>query len=305
MSKIELTLPNKITTFLAKDHLSISIVFIKQDHENYTSSYMTIDKKSIENIRQISSTFIHKKTKWDVVKYGEDLDNERKTGVYRTIDINQVPKRKSILKKPTSIEQKLTQPLIDSTVLIGFRFELSDQKPVMFLKKINSNYFVLEQGFYARVISGVVQLTKNELFKLPDTFDLVTYGDELLIFNPKMFEKFFGFYDIYNNSKNIIFEHLTNHINYEVDGLDSILDEVDSTPRFLRKFRAIEEKEIYNQRFEDLKKVLKIRSITTVEIIDNKFKFKGTQAFIDFYNDNYLNSYFTNRQYTALSKTRE
>ncbi len=178
----------------------------------------------------------------------------------------------------------------------------------MFLKKINNNYFVLNKHkLFAHVISGIAKLTKTDLFRLPDKFDLVTYGDELLIFNPKMFESFFGFFDIYKENKDEIFTHLRNEIDYKIDELDNIESIIDSpsSPRFLRKFLAIKEKEIYIQKFDDLKKILEIRPTTTVEVMENKFKFRGTQAFVDFYNDNYLFSHFTKKHYTVHSKTEE
>ena len=307
-SKINLTQPDKITTFLSKNNLSVQIVFIKKEENDHVSSYMSVDKNSIENIRKISSNFISEKNTWDVFEYGANLDNEKKIGIYRTIDINQVPKRKHILKKPTKIEKKITKTLIATTILIGFRFELPNQKPVMFLKKTNRNYFVLNNhGFFASVISGVAKLTKDDLFKLPDKFDLVTYGDDLLIFSPKMFENFFGFFEIYKENKDEVFTHLRNSIDYKIDGLDDVETEIDSpsSPRFLRKFLAIKEKKIYTQKFVDLKKILKIRPIPTVKVIGNTLKFEGTQAFIDFYNDNYLSSHFTKKKYTVHSKTEE
>ena len=305
-SQINTTIPNKISTFLADDNISVQIVFIKKNDDAFTSSYMTADDTSLKNIRKMSINFIYKKNKWNEIKYGEDLDNEKTIGVYRTISISEVPKRKHILTKPNAIEPEITQTLIDSTSLIGFRFELPNRKPVMLLKKIDSNYFVLtKHKKFAFTISGVAQLAESNLFRFPDKFDLVTYGNVLLIFNPKMFENFFGFYEIYQTSKNKIFDYLKNNIDYKIEKLDDIdeIIESPSSPRFLRKFRAIEEKEIYKQKCEDLEAVLKIRPTAKVTITDKKFKFEGTQAFVDFYNDNYLFSYFTNRYYTALSKT--
>ena len=304
-SRTKLTLPSKIINFLSKDKLSVSIVFVRETRDGYVLSYMTPIDKSVEKIRDISISFINKKTKWKAVKYNEDLDNDEKTGIYRTMDINQVPAKKSILKKPVLVEQNLSKELIDSTVLIGFRFELPNVKPAMFLKKINKNYFVLKQGLYARVISGVVQLAKDEFFKLPSNFDLVTYGGDILIFNTLMFENFFGFYDIYKDKKETIFQHLRGKTDYEIDDLDGIGNEIDNTPRFLRKFLAIEEKEIYTKTLDDLKNILAVRPIAKVEIIENNLKFEDAQAFVDFYNDNYLSSYLTQVHYTSRSKIRE
>lgn len=304
-SKIELTLLAKITAFLSKDRLSVSIVFVKKISNDHVLSYMSADDKSAENIRQISIHFINNKTKWKAIKYDEELDNDETTGIYRTIGINQVPDKKNILKKPNLVEQNLSKELTDSTVLIGFRFELPNRKPAMFLKKINRNYFVLKQGFYAHVISGVVKLAKDELFKLPSGFDLVTYGDDILIFNTLMFENFFGFYDIYKNKKKTIFQYLRKKTNYEIDDLEDIENEIDDTPRFLRKFPAIEEKEIYTKTLKDLKNSLKVRPTAKVKIIKNHLKFEDAQAFVDFYNDNYLSSHLTKIHYTSRSKIRE
>ena len=136
LSKVKITLQAKAIQFLAKDGLALQIVLLKQNGGEYNSSYITTDITSAEHTRVSCQDFIKQREKWDSFAYGEQPDNEKTKGVYRTINVSDIPHKNNILKKPMILENHITKKLMDSTKWIGFRFESRQNKSVLFLKKI-------------------------------------------------------------------------------------------------------------------------------------------------------------------------
>jgi len=306
LSKVNITLQAKTIQFLAKDGLSLQIVFVKQNGGEYNSSYISTDITSAEHTRVSSQDFIKKREKWGSFDYGEQSDNEKTIGVFRTINVSDIPYKNDILKKPTILENHITNKLMDSTKWIGFRFESRQNKSILFLKKIASNYFVLnEHTRFHLVRKGVATLFQDNLVNFPGDFDLVLYGDILLIFNPFQFEELFNYHVLHEKDRKEVFGFIRKKADYEIEDLDGLEDIIKNNKMLLRKFGPIKDKQIYNQKFSEIKKALKIRKVPTLTIIGKKMKFKGSRAFIDFFNDNHLSSYFTKRNYIAHSKTLE
>lgn len=137
-------LTSKIVQFLAKPDLTLQIVFIKPDGDDYVTSYIDARVDSVETIRRACQTFVHRRDRWDFFEYGTNLDNEKQCGVYRTISTTEIPHKKNVLKKPTNRESHISIDLIKDVKWIGFRFELHT-KSVLFIKKISKNNFVLHE----------------------------------------------------------------------------------------------------------------------------------------------------------------
>lgn len=301
-SGINITHQDKVIHFLAKDTLTLQLDFIKQ--EEYSSSYISLDTDSVDDIRRTCQNFVKEREKWKSFEYGEEPDNERIIGVFRTIDVNNIPLNKTILKKPSVLENSITEELMDSTKWIGFRFESRNNKSVLCLKKISNSYFVLQKHRkFHFVRGGVATLFRDNLVKFPGDFDIIKYGDTLLIFNPFQFEELFHYHILHEKIRKEVFSYIRKKADYEIEHLDEIEDIVKSNRLLLRKFGSIKDKQIYNKKLSEIKQALKVRKVSTLEISGKKMKFKGSRAFIDFFNDNHLSSYFTKKNYIAHSKT--
>ena len=304
--KPEISIPNKIIHFLAKDGIVAQLVFIKKDKDGINTSYIDLTDETVKEIRTICQSFMNRRERWKQVVYGEQLDDERSAGIYRTINITKIPNKNNIFKKPLVLEKKISEELENAVKWIGFRFELSNKKSVLFLKKTSSNYFVInEQKRYHRVRSGVASLFEGDLIKFPGDFDLVTFDDTLLIFNIRQFEDLFDFHILHEQNRQEVFDHIRTKADYEIEQLDFFEEVIKLKKYHLRKFGPIIDKEIYIKKAPELKKLLKVRKVKTLKMEGNKMTFVGATAFIDFFNDNYLSSYFTKRDYTTHSKTQE
>ena len=304
--KPESNTANKIIHFLAKDGVVAQLVFIKKDKDGINTSYIDLIDATVNEIRIICQSFMKRRERWKHVIYGEQLDDERNAGIYRTIDIAKIPNKNNIFKKPLTLEKKISEELGNVVKWIGFRFELSNKKPVLFLKKISSNYFVInEHKRYHMVRGGVASLFEGNLIKFPGDFDLVTFDNTLLIFNIRQFEDLFEFHILHEQNRQKVFDHIRNEADYEIEQLDFFESVIKLKKYHLRKFGPIIDKQIYIKTVSELKKLLKARTVKTLKIKDKKMTFVGATAFIDFFNDNYLSSYFTKRDYTAHSKTQD
>lgn len=303
---LEINIINKVIHFLAKEGIVIQLVFIKKDKDGINTSYIDLDINTVDEIRKICQAFMKTREKWKQVVYGEQLDDERHAGVYRIIDITKIPNQNNIFKKPLILEEKISEKLGNSIKWIGFRFELNNAKSVLFLKKTSSAYFVInEHKKYYMVRSGVASLFEGSLVKFPGEFDLVKFDNTLLIFNIQQFEDLFDFHLLHEKYMNQVFDYIRNEADYKVDNLKFFEEVIKLKKYHLRKFGLILDKQIYNKKAHELKKLLKMRQVKKLKLIDNKMTFIGATAFIDFFNDNYLSSYFTKRDYTSHSKTQE
>lgn len=304
--KHESNFANKIIHFLAKDGIAAQLMFIKKDKDGINTSYIDLTQETVDEIRVICQSFMKRRDRWKQVGYGEQLDDERGAGLYRTIDITKIPNKNNIFKKPLVLEEKISEKLGNSVKWIGFRFELSDTKSVLFLKKTSSDYFVInEHKKYHRVRSGVASLFEGSLIKFPGDFDLVKFGNTLLIYNIRQFEDLFDYHILHEKNRKEVFNYIRNKADYEIDQLNFFEDVIKLKKYHLRKFGPIKDKEIYVKKISELKKVLKIRKVKTLKIAGKTMTFVGATAFIDFFNDNHLSSYFTQRDYTSHSKTQE
>lgn len=278
---------------------------MKQVDTDYTSSYITTDITSADNMRKSCQDFIKIRSKWKSFEYGEQPDNEKTKGVFRTIAIADIPFKNNLLKKPEIVQERITEGLVKSAKLIGFRFE-HKEKSILFLKKITTNFFVLtDHSKFHRVIKGVATLFRENLVNIPGEFDIVKFGDTLLIFNPYQFEELFNYHILHEKDRKEVFDYIKKKADYKIANLEDIEEIIKRNRRFLRKFGPIKDKQIYNQKLSDIKKILKKRKVPTLKITGNEMKFQGTRALIYFFNDNHLSSYFTKRNYTSHSKTEE
>jgi hypothetical protein len=243
---------------------------------------------------------------WEDLDYNTEQDNDTRYGVFRTISVNAIPHKGNILKKPTTLENTITKELTDKTKWVGFRFENNEHRSVFFLKKISSNYFVLtEHKKFHIVIKGIAKLFEANLVKFPGDFDIVLYGDELLIFNPYQFEELFNYHLIHEGYRKQVFDYFRNKADYKIDNLDLYEGLIMTNKSMLRKFGPIVEKQIYSKKLTEIKRVLKIRKVKTLKIEGKTLKFHGMRALVDFFNDNHLTSLFTKKNYTVHSKTEE
>jgi len=298
---------SKIIRLLAKENLGIQLVFVKEENGNVKVSHMNLDENSAEYIRKKCQGFIYEREKWENIDYFDQPDNEKTRGIVRTISINEIPKNKEFLKKSNNLELQITDELMKSTKIMGFRFEADDNKSVLFLKKISKDYFVLKNNKpFALVTSGVAKVYHGSLVKFPVDFDVVRFSEEIMIFKPYQFEEMFGFHEIYENDRKEVFEYIRVSADYDIQHLDDYERIVQSTKVQLRKFSAIKEKGIYRKSLADIKKILRKRTVKTVTITKKEIRFQdGTRGLINFFNDNHLDSQFTLKNYTAHSKTEE
>lgn len=305
-NRIRISLPSKIISFLAKDDLTLQLVFLKQNGEEYKPSYISTDTATAEQIRITCQKFIKKRERWGSFNYTEQPDNEISNGVFRIIDVNSIPNKGNILKKPTELEEHISKDLMEKTKWMGFRFESSDRKSVFLLKKIASTYFILnEHKKFHFVRGGIATVFDANLVKFPGDFDMIKYEDDMMIFNPYQFEELFKYHIFHEQDRKEVFDYLRNNADYQIHDLDDLESLIINNRYLLRKFGPIKEKEIYKQKFDTIKEVLAIRTVKTMKIEGNIMKFKGSRALVNFFNDDYLSSHFTNRNYTSHSKTEE
>ena len=304
--KIKITLPSKLIKFLASDNLSLQLIFLKHEKDGYVSSHINLDTDSMEEIRKSCQKFMKYREKWDELEYSVEQDNDKKHGVFRTITANQIPNKGNILKKDTTLEDTITKELTDKTKWIGFRFENKEHKFIFLLKKISSNYFVLtEHKKFHFVIKGIAKLFDDNLVKFPGDFDVVQYGDTLLIFNPYQFEELFSYHLIHEEYRKQVFNYFRKRADYKIHNLDLYEGIIMNNKSLLRKFGPIIEKQIYNKKLTAIQKVLKIRKVKTLQIDGKTLKFDSSKALVNFFNDNHLTSLFTKKNYTVHSKTEE
>ena len=302
----ENNIANKIIHFLAKDGVVAQLIFLKKDKDEINTSYISLTRNTADKVRVIAQSFMRRKERWESVVYGEQLDDERTLGVYRTIDITKIPKKGNIFKKPITLEKNITEDLGNSVKWIGFRFELNNQKSVVFLKKTSRDYFVInEDRKFHMIRSGVASLFEGSLVKFPGDFDLVKFGNTLLVFNIRQFEDLFDFHVLHEQDRKDVFDYIRNEADYEIEQLDIFEDVVKIKKYHLRKFGPIKDKQIYTKGLSEIQEILNVRKVKTLTVNGNKLKFVGAAAFIDFMNDNYLSSYFTKRDYTSHSKVQE
>lgn len=306
LSRINITHQAKVIHFLAKNDLTLQLDFIKQNTEEYYSSYISLDTSSVEDIRNSCQNFVKEREKWGSFEYGEQPDNEKTTGVFRTINVNDIPFQRTILKKPTTLENSITEDLMNSTKWIGFRFESSNNKSVLCLKRISNSYFVLRKhNKFHFVRGGVATLFRDNLVKFPGDFDIIKYDDLLLIFSPFQFEELFHYHILHEKYRKQVFDYIRKKADYEIEDLDDFEDVVKNDRKLLRKFGPIKDKQIYNKKLSEIKKALKVRKVPTLTISGNTMKFKSSRSFINFFNDNHLSSQFTKKHYLSHSKTEE
>jgi len=298
---------NSIVKFLAKPDLTGKLIILKKEKKQFISSYISLNDNALEPVRMSTQKFISKRSDWKIRDYGSDLDNEMDKGMLRTIQVGDIPnKDDSILKNPVNIETKIDEKLVKFTKFIGFRFQTSDNKHLTVLSKSSKNNFVLTNSKFHYIRSGIATVFKNNLMKFPDTFALVIFGKTIFIFNNYQFEELFNYHILFEKQRSEIFDFIDKSADYKIRNLDIIKDHSLSTMRFLRKFVAIKEKQIYNKTIDELQQALKIRPIPKLRIDGNEIIFEnGTTGFIDFFNDNHLSSHLTGKNYTIQSKTEE
>lgn len=306
-SPLNITTSETIIQLLAKTNLAIQLVFVQMENNTIKVSHINLDEDTAEIIRKKCQNFINERKNWKAISYFEEPDNETTRGIVRTISIGEIPHNKDILKKSINLEPHINEKLMKSTKIMGFRFETSNNKSALFLKKSTKEYFVLKNNKpFALVTNGVAKIYDGSLVKFPVDFDIVKYSDDILIYKPFQFEEMFGFHEIYEKDRLEVFTHFRKKSDYEIEHLDIYESNIQSTKVQLRKFSTIKEKKIYMQKFSNIKTILKKRPIKTIIIKGKKIHFDdGSKGLINFYNDNHLDSQFTKKNYTAHSKTEE
>ena len=306
-SNLNITRSDKIIKLLAETNLAIQLIFVKRDKDDVKISYINLDEKTAEYIREKCQSFIQERKNWKQIGYFDEPDNEKVKGIIRTISITDIPRNKEILKKPTQLEFQITEKLMKSTKIMGFRIETSGNKSVLFLKKSAKDFFVLRNNKpFGLVTSGIASVYRGSLVKFPIDFDIVRYSNEIMIFKPFQFEEMFGFHEIYENDRQEVFRHLKKHADYNIEHLEIYESNIKSTKNQLRKFSTIKQKQIYTKPLAEISKILKKRPVKTITIDGKNIKFQdGSKGLINFFNDNHLDSQFTNKNYTAHSKTEE
>lgn len=115
----------------------------------------------------------------------------------------------------------------------------------------------------------------------------------------------FHYHIVHEQDRQDVFGHLRNNSDFTVHHLDLFEEVIVLNRSLLRKFGPIKDKQIYIKTLTEIKSLLHVRQIATVEVNGTELKFHGARDFINFFNDNHLTSHFTKRFYTSHSKTEE
>ncbi len=266
---------------------------------------MDLDLDSISAIVDNSKKFIVTREHWEFEDYGKNRD-ETLIKKFNVEPMKQIPNKNRYLKGTNIQARNLDDEFVKKLNSIQFRFQTQGQTMVFFRKFTQQKILSHGKGTW-KAMSGILRINKDNIIEIPDDYDCCKFKEEMLIFHPDNFEDLFDYHEIHIEYHREIFQHLEKKIDYTIENLDKIKEQMFNHTQKLRKLPAIKEKGMYLWTFKQIEDFLKIRPTSTVTIDPKKKKviFKDVYAMIHFYNDAHLDSKATNQKYFVQNKSIE
>lgn len=151
---------------------------------------------------------------------------------------------------------------------------------------------------------------EQDIVTLPDNFDCIYYDGEIIVINPKNFEKIFDYFEIYRAHADNVLTTLDDS-NINVHNFDKFVESIQGDRRALRKMKEIEDIGLYSEITQsDVERVVNEYNLSIEvdssgqdwEIVIPDMRHKWD--IIRLLNDDHLRSELTEDRYQVYGKDR-
>jgi Kiwa KwaB-like protein len=211
---------DKVIEFLDDSHLSCKLIFGTKDDDKFVLHHMSLDRDAISGYREV---FLRKAKKRKKMKHSEYNSSDYDPKEYMTLKISEVSKAREVLKDSNNKINKLTREFVSQVEFTVFRFQNPELETAYFIR----SYWrveLLSQGRLNALIAtnGILSIADKDIVIGTPTFEVIGFGDELLIFGKSAFEKIFQYTDSYIMHAKEVFSYLDTNTDYTIVGLKTI-----------------------------------------------------------------------------------
>lgn len=267
----------------------------------------TLEPRAFNEITSRIGRFTSKRLDWEPVKLSDHDDGDNlDSGSYHVADAASVPGLARYLKEPDDMRRALDRKIVASLAAVLFRLD-GPGGSATFFRKFTPGKVITEKRSHFKIASGILDVQEGDVLDLPDKYDCCIYGGAMLIFNRHNFEDLFEYRERRVEVHRQVFGQWKEKSDYTIVDIDKYEAQTLKNPKMLRKFHAIQDREIYQWDFVKLRRFLNRYPVDGVKIDakSRRISFKSVHAFLHLFNDAHLTSGATNRRYLATSKREE
>lgn len=309
----------KIAKILSSDDLTCHVVFVSRKkvgnktedgrRHNFKLVGMNLREGAYAEIVRRYKKFVKDREGWNAITLEDNDDGgEPPEQSYYVENVSSVPFYDECLVEPNNDQKTdLDSKFIRTLAAMQFRFK-TDASTLVFFKRITpSKILKHKKRALFKIVTGDLDIEKNNVIELPEGCDCCMFNDQMLIFTRHAYENIFDHHARYEAVCKEIFRLLKKRNDYEIVGIDKLEHQTLNDLSKLRRLPAIKNKMIWNKTFLELKEFLKSRQVkgVTVRTNPNRILFADSRAIIHFFNDSHLDSRVTGLQYLASTKTEE
>lgn len=310
---------SRVAELLGRSDLTCHVVFVSRKkaggktddgrRHNFELASMNLREGAYAEIVRRYKEFAKRGEGWDAISLADNDDGgEPPEQSYYVENVSGVPFYDEHLAEPSGGQKtNLDTKFISTLAAIQFRFK-SDAGTAVFIKRITPGKILKhKKRVLFKMVTGDLDIEKNNVVELPEGCDCCVFGDQMLIFTRHAYENLFDHHARYEAAHKEIFALLRKRNDYEIDGIDKLERQTLNDLSKLRRFPAIKNKMIWNKTFSEIQLFLKARQIKGVAVTTNpnRVLFEDSRAIIHFFNDSHLDSKVTGIQYLASAKTEE
>lgn len=291
----------ELTKFFEDASIRCKVIFGVKQQDDLRLLYSDVNSEA----RLLFRAGFLKQFKTMAGKHGEKYSlSDKDKDVYQYVNVAEIPDRVTFFTDAKEKIGELTADLIKSTRFMEFRFQNNHSK-IVSVYRINQRTNFLLKGknsfFWA---NSILYPVKQDIVVAPPEIHCVIIDDLALIFQRSIFERMFGYSQEFERHAKAVFSHLTKGADYSIEGLDKLEETCYKHISDLRALTRVSQSGNYKTwTFAKIQKLAKDKGLKIVFDESNKtIKFESKRDFLHIFDDDFLSSKYTGRDYLAFRK---